>query len=161
MTNYENPSQFNIVLNSQYIASSSSGNNNDCSYEFNWTNIPQGKYIMSFSYRGKNNADLVVSDSPQVFLSLACSQSVYEASGEYGSSISNFIGSLRIETHAAGQVYYYSNLNDNPDVFFNFKPTNGVIRVQVFKDDFVTPFLTGTGTELADYVMVLSFKPVL
>jgi len=160
MVSYEDPYKFNIVLNSQYIALNSSGNNNDCSYEFNWTNIPQGKYLISFSYRGKNNADLVVNDSPQVFLSLAATASVYEASGEYGSVISQFIGSLRIETHAAAQVYYYSNVTDNPDIFYNFKPTNGQIRIQVFKDDFITPFATGVGSELADYVMVLSFTKI-
>ena len=151
MANYQDPYKFNIVLNSLYISLPASGNNNDCSYEFNWTNIPRGKY----------HAYLVASDSPQVFLSITSVPSVYEANGEYGSNISNFIGSLRIDTHAAAQAYFYANLNDNPDVFFNNTPTNGLIRVKVFRDDFSTPFRTITGGfDLANYVMVLSFTKI-
>jgi hypothetical protein len=59
MANYDKPYSFNIVLNSQQVSAFSSANNNDRTYEFNWTNIPQGKYMMSFSYKGQNNSDFV------------------------------------------------------------------------------------------------------
>lgn len=160
MANYDKPYKFNIVLNSQQVSAQSSGNNNDCTYEFNWTNIPSGKYRMSFSYRGKNNGDLVVNDSPQVFLSIASCPSVYQANGTSGSVISTFIGTLGILTHAAAQTYFYSNLYDNPDVFFNNEPTNGPIRVQIFRDNFTTPFTTLAGSNIADYVLVLSFDQI-
>ena len=160
MANYDKPYKFNIVLNSQQVSAQSSGNDNDCTYEFNWTNIPAGKYRMSFSYRGKNNGDLVVDDSPQVFLSIASCPSVYQASGQNGSIVSTFIGTLGVQTHAGGQAYFYSNLYDNPDVFFNNEPTNGQIRVQIFRDNFTTPFTTLAASNLADYVMVLSFDQI-
>jgi len=67
MATYTDPYMFNIVLNSQN-SSDFSSNTNDSTYLFNWTNIPQGKYQVSFSYRGLNNSDLVASDSPQVFI---------------------------------------------------------------------------------------------
>jgi hypothetical protein len=161
MANYTHPYMFNIVLNSNYPSSLSGLTNNNLIYDFNWTNIPQGKYKMSFSYKGLNNGDYVANDSPQVFLGLGGSvPSVYEASAQNGSVISRYIGSLRAETHAGGQVYLYANLNDNPYVFFNSIPTNGPIRVQVFEDDFVTPFTTVAGSPLANYVLVLSFEQV-
>ena len=160
MANYDKPYKFNIVLNSQQVSTQSSGNDNDCTYEFNWTNIPSGKYRMSFSYRGKNNGDLVVDDSPQVFLSIASCPSVYQANGTSGSVISTFIGTLGISTHANAQAYFYSNLYDNPDVFFNNEPTNGQIRVQIFRDNFITPFTTLAGSNIADYVLVLSFDQI-
>ena len=160
MANYDKPYKFNIVLNSQQVSTQSSGNDNDCTYEFNWTNIPSGKYRMSFSYRGKNNGDLVVDDSPQVFLSIASCPSVYQANGTSGSVISTFIGTLGISTHANAQAYFYSNLYDNPDVFFNNEPTNGPIRVQIFSDNFTTPFTTLAGSNIADYVLVLSFDQI-
>ena len=160
MANYDKPYKFNIVLNSQHVSAQSSGNYNDCTYEFNWTNIPSGKYRMSFSYRGKNNGDLVVDDSPQVFLSIASCPSVYQANGTSGSVISTFIGTLGISTHANAQAYFYSNLYDNPDVFFNNEPTNGPIRVQIFRDNFTTPFTTLAGSNIADYVLVLSFDQI-
>jgi hypothetical protein len=161
MTNYISPKRFNIVLNSQQVSASSSGNNNDCTYEFNWTNIPQGKYKMSFSYKGQNNSDFVSNDSPQIFLSLGATPSVYQANGSSGSVVSTWIGSLHAETHAAAQVVFYANLQDNPDVYFDHLPTSGPIRVQVYRENFTTPFTTVTGgLELANYVMALSFEQV-
>lgn len=160
MANYTKPYRFNIVLNSLQVSSASSINNNDCLYEFNWTNIPPGKYDMSFSYLGQNNSDYVANDCPQVFLSLGTVPSVYQASGQIGSVISTYIGSLRIQSHAAGQVGFYANSQDNAEVHINNIPTSGPIRVQVFKPDFITPFATQVGSELAEYVMVLSFKKV-
>jgi hypothetical protein len=158
MTNYISPKRFNIVLNSQQVSASSSGNPNDCTYEFNWTNIPQGKYKMSFSYKGQNNSDFVSNDSPQIFLSLGTVPSVYQANGSNGSVVSNWVGSLHAETHAAAQVVFFANLQDNPDVYYESLPTSGPIRVQIYRADFTTLFTTVAGSNLANYVMALSFE---
>ena len=160
MTNYISPKRFNIVLNSQQVSTSSSGNPNDCTYEFNWTNIPQGKYKMSFSYKGQNNSDFVSNDSPQIFLSLGTVPSVYQASGANGSVVSNWIGSLHAETHAAAQVVFFANILDNPEVYYESLPTSGPIRVQVYRANFTTIFTTNAGSDLANYVMCLSFEQV-
>jgi hypothetical protein len=161
MANYDKPYSFNLVLNSQISSPFSSGNPNDVFYAFNWSNIPEGKYAVSFSYLGKNNGDYVANDCPQLFLSISSVPSVYQAGAADISQISTYLGSLRAQTHAAGQVSFYCNSQDNPEVFFNSKPTNGPIRVQVFRDDFVTPFTTVTGAvNLANYVMVLRFKQI-
>ena len=160
MANYEKPYMFNIVLNSQQVSDASSGDNNDCTYEFNWSNIPQGHYTMGFSYKGQNNSDFIANDSPQLFLSLNSVPSVYQASNANGSVVSTYIGSLRAETHAGGQVYFYSNLNDNPTVYFNSLPTSGPIQVQVFRYNFTTVFTTLAGSSLAQYVMCLTFEQV-
>jgi hypothetical protein len=158
MANYISPKRFNIVLNSQQVSASSSGNPNDCTYEFNWTNIPQGKYKMSFSYKGQNNSDFVSNDSPQIFLSLGTVPSVYQANGSNGSVVSNWVGSLHAETHAAAQVVFFANLQDNPDVYYESLPTSGPIRVQIYRADFTTLFTTVAGSNLANYVMCLSFE---
>jgi hypothetical protein len=161
MTNYIRPYRFNIVLNSQQVSAASSGNNNDCTYEFNWTNIPQGKYKMSFSYKGQNNSDFVSNDSPQLFLQMNATPSCYQASNANGSVISTYIGSLHAETHAATEVVFFANILDNPDVFFDSLPTSGPIRVKVFRANFTTLFTTVTTAQnLANYVMVLSFEQV-
>ena len=161
MANYEKQYTFNIVLNSQQVSAASSGDNNDCTYEFNWSNIPQGHYTMSFSYKGQNNGDFVSNDSPQLFLSLNAVPSVYQANGNNGSVISTYIGALHAETHAAAEVVFFANLTDNPEVYYNSLPTSGPIRLRVFRGNFTTPFTTLTGgLELANYVMVLHFKQV-
>ena len=160
MTNYEKPYRFNIVLNSQQSASPFI-DTNDTYYEFNWTNIPQGKYQMQFAWLGENNGDYVANDCPAVFLSLGTVPSVYQANGTTRSNVSNYIGSLRAQTHASGQVSFFTNTTDNPEVYYNNLPTSGPIRVQVFRSDFVTPFTTVTGgVDLAEFVMVLTFKKV-
>ena len=161
MTNYIRPHRFNIVLNSQQVSASSSGNPNNCTYEFNWTNIPQGKYKMSFSYKGQNNSDFVSNDSPQIFLHMNATPSCYQASNANGSVISTYIGALHAETHDATNIVFYANLTDNPDVFFDSLPTSGPIQVKVFRANFTTPFTTVTTAQnLANYVMVLSFEQV-
>jgi len=152
---------FNIVLNSQQVSASSSGNNNDCTYEFNWTNIPQGKYKMAFSYKGQNNSDFISNDSPQLFLSLGSTPSVYQASGQQGSVVSNYIGALHAETHAAAEIVFFANLQDNPDVYFDSLPRSGPIRLQVFRGNFTTLFTTITSNQnLANYVAVLNFTKI-
>jgi hypothetical protein len=152
---------FNIVLNSQQVAASSSGNPNDCTYEFNWTNIPRGKYKMAFSYKGQNNSDFISNDSPQLFLSLGATPSVYQASAQNGSVVSTYIGALHAETHAATEIVFYANIQDNPDVYYESLPTSGPIRLQVFRANFTTPFTTLTGgLNLANYVAVLNFTKV-
>lgn len=160
MANYTKPYSFNIVLNSQQVSTASSGNNNDCTYEFNWTNIPQGKYQMSFSFKGKNNGDYVANDSPQLFVSLNSVASTYQASNAYGSVVSSYIGVLHAATHAAGQVSFYANEQDNCNVYYDCLPTSGPIRIQVFRDDFTTLFTTLGGSQLASYVMVLHFRQI-
>lgn len=161
MANYTKPHSFNIVLNSQQVSTASSGNPNDCTYNFNWTNIPQGKYEMTFSYKGQNNSDFVSNDSPQLFLSIGAVASTYQASNAYGSVISTYIGGLHAETHAATQVAFYANETDNCKVYFENLPTNGPIRLQVFRSDFSTLFTTVTGgLNLANYVVVLHFRQI-
>jgi len=158
MANYTSPHMFNIVLNSQ---NSVHTNNNDCTYYFNFTNIPDRKYRVSFTYKGGNNGDYIGNDSPQIFLYMGASPSTYQATTTDASQVSFYLGSLRAETHAAGQVYFYANLHDNPNIFINSPPMNNTIRVVVYRSDFVTPFSTITGpSELADYVLVLSFEEV-
>jgi hypothetical protein len=161
MTNYIQPKRFNIILNSQQVSTSSSGNPNDCIYNFNWSNIPQGKYKMSFSYKGQNNSDFIANDSPQIFLTLGSVPSVYQASGQEGSVVSNWVGSLHAETHSATEVVFFANLQDNPDVYFDSLPTSGPIRVQVYRGNFTTPFTTiTTNQNLANYVMAMTFEQV-
>jgi len=160
MTNYIKPYRFNIVLNSQQVSASSSGNPNDCTYEFNWTNIPQGKYKMSFSYKGQNNTDFVSNDSPQIFLHMNATPSCYQASNANGSVISTYIGALHAETHSATEIVFFANLTDNPDVYYESLPTSGPIQVKVFRANFTTLFTTLAGSNLANYVMVLSFEQV-
>lgn len=161
MALYDKPYMFNIVLNSQNVSTLSSGNRNDLTYEFNWSNIPAGKYSMSFTYKGQNNSDFVSNDSPAVFLCLSSNPNVYQAGSSDGCVTSQYIGSLHAETHAAAEVVFYADSTDNPEIYFNSIPTTGPIRIKIFRANFTTPFTTVTGgLEIANYVMILHFKQI-
>ena len=160
MANYTSPKMFNIVLNSQQVSASSSGNNNDCTYDFNFTNIPHGKYEMSFSYKGQNNTDYVANDSPQLFLSMGAVSSTYQASNQIGSVVSSYIGGLHAETHSATEVNFFANEQDNCSQYYESLPTSGQIRLQVFRANFTVPFTTNAGSNLANYVVVLHFRQI-
>jgi len=154
MANYTSPHMFNIVLNSQNAVHT---NNNDCTYYFNFTNIPDRKYRVSFTYKGKNNGDYVGNDSPQVFLYMGATPSTYQATSTDASQVSFFLGTLHAETHSAGQVCFFSSLEHNQSIFINAPPMNNILRVVVTRDNFTTPFTTLGGGNLADYVMCLNF----
>jgi hypothetical protein len=86
---------------------------------------------------------------------------VYQASNANGSVVSNWIGSLHAETHAATEIVFFANLTDNPDVYYDHLPTSGPIRVQVYRANFTSLFTTiTTNQNLANYVMCLSFEQV-
>lgn len=160
MANYDKPYMFNIVLNSQQSSAFSTGTNDEV-YLFNWTNIKPARYRVAMYWKGKNNGDFVYNDSPQVFITLGTVPNVYQAGATDGSFVSFYAGSLRPDTHAAGQVGFVADgANHNAEFYYDAKPLSTQIRVQVFRDDFVTPFTTIAGSNLADYVCVLYFKEI-
>lgn len=162
MANYTKPYMFNIVLNSE-MAYPTYGVNlttNDKYYAFNWTNIPQGKYVMTWSYRGLEQSLATGNDSPQVFLTLGSTPSTYTANNTSGSVVSTYIGNLQTTTHINADLYYNANQYDNCPVFFECLPTNNMIHVQVMCANWVDPFMAGAlQTEfLAEYVLTLHFE---
>ena len=162
MANFEKPYSFNIVLNS-YLASPPLDltNNNNKTYSFNWSNIPQGKYEMTWSYRGTKQITATGDDSPQVFLTFGSNGTSYLAGGNNtNSSVTNYIGNLQTNTHINADLYFYTSQYDNCPIFFENIPTDNMIRVQMFDFDFITPYLsTAVGNEpLSSYVMTLHFE---
>ena len=162
MANFEKPYSFNIVLNS-YLASPplDIGTTNDKSYYFNWSNIPKGKYEMTWSYRGTRQTTATGDDSPQVFLTFGSTPASYLAGGTTtNSSITNYIGTLQTNTHINADLYFYTTQYDNCPIFLESVPINNVIRVQLFDFDFITPYVSSVvGNEPASpYVMTLHFE---
>lgn len=162
MANYTKPYMFNIVLNS--VLASPPGvmaNTNDKSYFFNWSNIPRGKYVMTWSYRGTRQLTATGDDTPQVFLSIGSTPSNYIAGGTTTSSnITTYIGNLQSNTHINADLYFCADQYQNCPVFYESLPTDNVIRVQMFDFDWLTPYVSSTaGNEiLSNYVLTLHFE---
>ena len=161
MANYTNPHKFNIVLNSKQSATPANNVNNK-SYYFNWSNIPDRKYQMTFSYRGNIQINATGSDHPCIFLNMGSTPSCYQANGTSGASIvSSFIGSLQTTTHINADLYYFCSQYDNPPVFFESVPRSD-INVSILDDDFLIPFMVTVGpTALSDYVIILHFEEII
>jgi hypothetical protein len=151
---------FNIILNSQKSNPTfSSGNTNDQTFLFNWTNIPQGKYKMQWTLKSTAPvANLLAAYNPQVELTLGSIPTTYIGGQISQSFIANYIGTLRQWVDPTQQGFYYANLNDNSPTFYTSLPTDFKIQVKMFNDDFLTLFTAGGG--MPEYVMFLSFTKI-
>jgi len=159
MAIYSDPYMFNIVLNSQKSNPTfSSGNNNDKTYLFNWTNIPQGKYKMRWTFKSGNQTNLLATYNPQVELTLGAVSTTYVGGQITQSYIINFVGTLRSWVDPTQDGHFVANVNDNAPIFYNSVPTDDQIRVRMYNDDFTTLFTAGVG--MANYVMFLNFEKV-
>lgn len=160
MAIYQDPYMFNIIINSQKANPTfSTGNNNDLTFLFNWTNIPHGKYRMQWTFKSAAPAaNLLAAYNPQVELSLGTVPTTYIAGQISQSFICNYIGTLRQWVDPTQQGFYYSNLNDNSPTFYTSVPSDFQIRVRMFNDDFLTLFVAGGG--MPEYVMFLSFTKI-
>lgn len=161
MANFEKPYEFNIVLNS-YLASPPYDvtGNNDKSYFFNWSNIPKGRYEMTWSWRGMLQTTVTSNDNPQICLTIGSTSSNYLAGGNTtNSNVTNYIGNLQTVTHINADLYFNATQFDNCPVLYDSLPTNNVIRVQAFDIDLESPYTSASlGNEpLASYVMTLHF----
>lgn len=160
MAIYSDPYMFNIVLNSQKSNPTfSSGNTNDQTYLFNWTNIPQGKYKMTWTFKSAvNGVNLLAAYNPQVELTLGSVPTTYVGGQIVQSYVVNYIGTLRQFIDPTQNGYYVANSTDNSSTFYNSVPTNQMITVKLFNDDFLTLFVAGGG--MPQYVMFLNFEKI-
>jgi hypothetical protein len=150
---------FNIIINSQKSNPTfSSASNNDLTFLFNWTNIPQGKYEMRWTLKSDALGDnLLAIYNPQVELTLGSIPTTYVGGQLSQSYIINYIGTLRSWVDPTQQGFFFSNLTDNSPTFYTSVPTDERIRVRMFNSDFITLF---TATAFPEYVMFLSFTKI-
>ena len=159
MAIYSDPYMFNIILNSlKSNPTFSSANNNDQTYLFNWTNIPQGKYKMTWTFKSSNQANLLTSYNPHVELTLGSVPTTYVGGQLTQSYVVNYIGTLRTLVDLTLNGYYVANSTDNSSTFYNSVPTNEMIIVKFFNSDFLTLFTDGGG--MPEYVMFLNFEKI-
>jgi len=159
MAIYSDPYMFNIILNSlKSNPTFSSGNTNDKTYLFNWTNIPQGKYKMTWTFKSSNQTNLLASYNPQVELTLGSVPTTYVGAQITQSYVVNYIGTLRTFVDPTQDGYYVANSTDNSSTFYNSVPTNEQITVKLFNNDFTTLFTAGGG--MPEYVMFLNFEKI-
>lgn len=149
---------FSVVLNSLYNYEEVGTGVADIIYQYDFTNMEQGTYEVSFSYRGEQN-HLDSTDLCLVYVDFGAFRDVYEANDTTQNKYSKFIGFLHNQYNTNTDGYLYANLNDNPPFELKFKPSGNEIRITLKKPN-GTIFTTHGAQTPAEYIMTLHFKKI-
>jgi len=143
-----------VVFNS---ASNATGtNNNDLTYQFDWSHFDEGEYLVSFTYHGLNNHN-TGAKQPLVFIDLGVGKNVYATSATNYANQSLFLGTLIAGDLNGTNKQYYAEETTNVPIRINGRPTNQSPRIFVQNID-GTAFTDTNTAELADYVLALRFS---
>lgn len=150
---------FSIVLNSLYpYEEINAGNNAELIYQYDFTNMEEGKYEVSFSYRGEQN-HLDSTDLALVYVNFGAYRNVFQAGDATQNKYTQFIGFLHNEYNTSTDAYLYANLNDNPPFELKFRPSGNLITVTLKKPN-GTLFTTHGAQNPAEYIMTLHFRKI-
>ena len=149
---------FSLLLNSHSYYSQANANG-DTTYAVNFTNYPEGKYNLTFSYYGEQN-HLNGTDLANVYVSFQSAPRMTVLSGSVGNQNSNYIGTLKKELLANGNDgYLYAAPTDNPPVHFPQKPTTNFIQVQLLNRAGTVIVLHDVADpNVAGYMLTLHFE---
>jgi len=155
--------KYNIILSSQNCTSTTSSNdNNDKSYSIDWTAImPEGEYLMSFTYLGAPSNVQAFANLPLVWVDFGISQNnVYSQSSSFAQRSIN-IGSLYpTYLDATGhKSTLRADLTSNPPIYLQERPSIKELKVLIqtplkvaWVDNATTPSPPG------NYILTLHFE---
>ena len=144
-----------VVFNS--LVNATGTNNNDLTYEFDWSILEEGKYEVSFVYHGLTNkkGDKV----PLLHIDLGATANVYKTGATNYANQTLFLGTLFAAEVISGDTQYLATHEQNEPIVIRTRPMNQTPRVFVQNID-GTPFTDGVGADLADYNLTLHLKKI-
>lgn len=150
---------FVIQLNtSNCTAQTASNANNNKDYYVDWSQLPQGKYSVTWSLNASNNTFSTPIVLPFVYVDLGTSNIFTTQSANAPASRTRCIGTLFISSSATLNCLY-ADTSTNPAFYLNSRPSNNVFNVSILNptggywvDKASTPIAIG------DYVLNLSFQ---
>ena len=132
--------------------------NNDKDYEINWSQIPQGKYSVTWTFNASNNTFAGPIVTAFVHMDLGTSNSFQTKSQSYSAVRTQCIGTLSI-AYLASLNLLYADLSTNPPIYLNSRPNDNTVNVKILTntgalwlDKSVTPKAVG------EYVLNLNFQ---
>lgn len=143
-----------VVFNS--LVNATGANNNDLTYQFDWSQFEDCDYEVSFSYHGLTNK-INGSKLPLVFIDLGSSQCVFQTSATNYANQSLFLGTLQATAKTSGDAEYVATETTNVAIHIKGRPRNQSPRIFIQNID-GTPFTDSNSAELADYVIALHLK---
>lgn len=145
-----------VVFNS--LVNATGTNNNDLTYQFDWSILDEGMYEVSFVYHGLNNKK-TGDKLPLVYIDLGTSSHTYSTSATNYANQTLFLGTLFSSEVVSGDAQYLSSHEQNEPKIIRTRPMNQSPRIFVRNID-GTPFTDSIGAELAEYVLTLHLKKI-
>lgn len=143
-----------VVFNS--LVNATGANHNDLTYQFDWSILDEGEYLVSFTYHGLNDAN-TGTKLPLVFIDLGVGANVYATSATNNANQSLFLGTLLDGNKNGTNAQYYAEETTNVPIRIKGRPTNQSPRIFLQNID-GTPFTDSNAGELNDYVLALRFS---
>ena len=148
---------FNVVLTTNNVYATNTANK-DYTWAYDFGNVADGPYLVSFSFVSNNIAQATFSTQGpiQVNCDFGNQGNNYLAGSLVSSQTSQILGSLRLDWKSATVATLVANKNDNfPVLFKNINKNSNFIRIHL---DLVTAVLVTTG--VTQWVVVLNFQKV-
>jgi hypothetical protein len=149
---------FVIQLSSTSCTADTASNaNNNKDYNVDWSQLPQGKYSVTWSLNASNNTFSTPIVIPFVYVDLGTSNIFTTTSQSTPAIRTRCIGTLFISSSGTLNCLY-ADTHTNPPFYLNSRPSNNKVNVSIFNpsgglwlDKASTPIAIG------DYVLNLSF----
>lgn len=145
-----------VVFNS--LVNATGTNNNDLTYQFDWSILEEGAYEVSFTYHGLNNKK-TGDKLPLVYIDLGTNPNVYATSATNYANQTLFLGTLFSSEVVSGDAQYLASHEQNEPIRIKTRPMNQSPRIFVNNID-GTPFTDSLSAELADYVLTLHLTKI-
>ena len=147
-----------VVFNSRKNADGS--NRNNLTYHFDWSQLVDGDYTISFNYIGETNT-LDGTSLVQVQLDLGASTFSFETSPTNYANRTLFIGTLRMNSFGNGVgntfTFLQTSDTDNGHIHIKGRPTNQNPRIIVL-DGAGQPYVDDAAAELGHYILTLKME---
>ena len=143
---------YNIILNSNNGVGS---NNSQKTYYFDWSQLVQGKYELTFSYVGQLN-NLTGGSIPLIYIDIGQQGNIEVLSNGYKNGI--YLGFLK--PYVLGTTsYLYSNDGENGSIILGSRPVQNNLTVSILNNSSTqTSFTDSNSQPPANYILSLKFK---
>lgn len=138
---------YNIVINSvNYVGGTNSSN---LSYYFDWSNIEDGEYEMTFNF---NAIDTAVHKVLYVVIpDLGVASNVFTTTSQTTARFNNVIGVIS-PNEKTTDTHYIASTVDNPPIYLRTRPQSNNFTVYFYDTDGALSNLN------VDYILILSLK---
>lgn len=151
---------YTFQLTSNYCtATTASNTNSDKEYEVDWTQIPNGKYSVTWTLNASNNTFTTPIVSAFVHIDLGTTNTFQTKSQIYSAVRTQCIGSLFVGYSTSALNSLYADLSTNPPIYLNNRPNDNTVNVRILNntgalwvDKAATPIAIGA------YVLNLHFQ---